>query len=107
MASIGLIGAGLVVGVALIYDPSSTIKYATAAIGTVGVTWIVKKITDNISLDASQIIHFTGWCGAGISMIGIVRNAMMGVGQLQEVANKINSVFAFIATMADKITFWN
>jgi cystathionine beta-lyase family protein involved in aluminum resistance len=93
MGSITVLGGALVIGMALIYDADGTIRLVTVALTVRGITWLVKKITAGISLDASQIIDFANAIGSA-SAIG----AYVG---------KIGATFAKISEFADKIVFWN
>ena len=112
--SIALISGGIVVGMALLYDSSSTVKLVTVVIGIRGVTWLVQKITSSINPEASEIINFTGWSVAGVSIAGIIQNAMGSVAEITAVVtnitNSVNRVGSFLERMAeyaDKIIFWS
>lgn len=92
---------------ALIQDSTGTIRLITATLSVRGVTWITKKITENISLDASQIIDFTGWSIAGVSIVKIISNAMGSVNEVNAFFVKMSVAFGKVASVVDKITFWN
>ena len=85
---------------ACIYDASSTANLLVKALGTRGVTLVAVKSTETINKDASKIIDFAGWSMAGISIIGIIKNAMGSIGT-------VSNVFVSTAEFIDKITFWN
>lgn len=104
---VSLIGIGIVAGMALIYDADSTIKLASTAITVRGMTWVVTKITKGISQDASQIIDFTGWSIAGVSIVKIIGNAMGSVGAIREFVSKVGVAFESVAGVVDKIVFWS
>ena len=105
--SIAAIGGIIILGMAITYDSTGTVKLVVAVISIRGVTWIVKKITQEISLDASQIIDFTGWSIAGISIVKIISNAMGSVDKVKDFFISISNFFAHVAEFADKVTFWN
>jgi len=95
-----IIAIGGVVLLAIIYDANGTVKLVATALSIRGTTWIVKKVTENINVDASKIIDFAGWSLAGISIVKIISNAMGSIGTVRESAVKL-------AEFLDKITFWN
>jgi hypothetical protein len=105
--NISTLGAGIVVGMALIYDASGTIKLVSVAAGTVGATWLVKKVTSNISLNASQLIEFAGWSIAGVSIVKIVGNAMASTEAVGAFVQKIGMAAGKVIEFADRIVFWN
>lgn len=102
---IGFISCGLIIIMALIYDTDGTIKLVGAAVGVRGVTWLVKKITNNINFDASQIIDFAGWSIAGVSIVKIISNAMGSVVIIRNAFNKVGQFFDKVNVLIDKITF--
>ncbi len=105
--SLSLVSAGIIVGMALLYDADGTIKLVTIAIGIRGITWVAQKITASISLDASQMIDFTGWSMAGVSMIGVIKNAMGSTAVIRDFATNIANIVNNVAKFADKVVFWN
>ena len=92
---------------ALIHDSTGTIMLLATTLSVRGVTWITKKITENISLDASQIIDFTGWSIAGVSIVKIISNAIGSVDDVGMALSKVGLAFDKVANLVDKITFWN
>lgn len=78
---------------AFVYDSSGTARLLATTLSIRGVTWITKKVTEELNRDASQIIDFTGWSIAGISIVGILSNAIASVDKVTE--------------LIDRITFWN
>jgi hypothetical protein len=105
--NISTVGIGIVVGMALVYDTGGTLKLVSVAAGTVGATWLIKKVTSNISLNASQLIEFAGWSIAGVSIVKIVGNAMRSMEVIGAFVGKVGATFAKISEFADKIVFWN
>ena len=103
----GLIGLGIVVGMALIHDADGTIQLVTVAVSVRGITWLVKKLTGSINLDAAQIIDFTGWSIAGVSCIGVIKNAMNSVGAIKAQMAQIGTAWGNVVEVIDKIVFWN
>lgn len=92
---------------ALIHDPSGTAILLASATKIGGVTWICKKVTEQINRDASQIIYFAGSSMAGVSAVKIIGNAMGSVSKVGVFFGNIAETFAKIAEIVDKITFWN
>jgi hypothetical protein len=92
---------------ALIHDPSGTAKLVAITTSVRGITWITKKVTEQISLDSSQIIDFTGWSMAGISMVKIIGNAMSSIGKVNMFLVGVSENFTKAAEFIDKLTFWN
>lgn len=95
------------VALAIIHDPSGTANLITIALSVRGVTWITKKVTENINRDASQIIDFAGWSIAGVSMVKIISNAIGSVNDVKAIFISISDGFTKVAEVLDKITFWN
>jgi hypothetical protein len=112
--SITVIGCGIVFGLAYVAYPDGT-KYLLISVITIrGTTWLAKKIVSSINVDYGQIVNFAGWCLAGISIIGIIKNAMDGVEPVMSVFKKIGDGIEGIgiymdkfAEVIEKITFWN
>ena len=119
--SLTLIGGTILIGLSLMEDSKGTITLVTAVIGIRGVTWICKKAIESIDYQSGELINFTGWCIAGVSIVGIIKNAMLGVTEvmdkidkgresIESVSENVNNVvkwFEIMAEYADKITFWN
>ena len=74
-------------------DPSGTVYHVGNALTIRGLAWIATKATKGINKDASEIINFTGWSIAGISVVRIIFNARNSVG--------------YVAKLLDWLTFWN
>jgi hypothetical protein len=110
MGLAALIGGAVVIGLALGVDANGTVNAIELAISVRGVTWLVKKITATISKDNSDIIDFTGWCIAGLSIIIILLNAKAGVHMATDflggIVENIKSVGTWLSNLADKIVFW-
>lgn len=118
MFFITLSGCAIVLVLALDTDPNGTLRMVIAIITVRGVTWVVKKITETINKEASQLIDFTGWSIAGISCVGIIKNALKGVKDILDWLDKINlglkkiedKVEGFdkdIENFMGRIFFWN
>jgi len=112
--SIGVIGCGIVVVLSMVADPRSTIVLITNVVGVRGVTWLGKKIVSSMNTDMGQLINFAGWCIAGVNILKIIENAMVGVKPVvavfEKVGNGIEGIgiyFNRFAEIVDKITFWN
>jgi hypothetical protein len=83
-----------------INDATGTVYLVANAVSIRGITWIVKRVTQDISFDASKIIDFTGWSLAGISIVKIISKALDSVGEVE-------GFFVRLADYVDRITFWN
>lgn len=94
-----IIIAGTVI-LAFINDSTGTVYLLANTVSVRGITWIAKKITENINLDASQMIDFAGWSIAGVSIVKIISKAINSVDEVQ-------GFFISIAEYMDKVTFWN
>ena len=101
-----IIIAGTII-LAIIHDASGTATLLASTLSIRGVTWITKKITEKINLDASQIIDFAGWSIAGVSIVKIISNAMGSIDEVKIFFMKASGVFDKIASIVDKIAFWN
>lgn len=97
--SITVIGGAILVGFALINDPSGAVKLVTAIITVRGITWICTKIT-NINKDASEMINMTGWCLATVPLVGLVKLALKG---LPEIVSAYTNFANSISKAADWI----
>jgi hypothetical protein len=121
---VGLItiaGVSIVVGISFIVDASGTLKLVINIITVRGVTWVIKRVIGSIDKNKSDLLNFTGWSIAGISMVGILKNAKIGIkpiiediGETMDTLGKIkDSVKGFkgsldgFADWLEKITFWN
>lgn len=118
---ITLVGCGIVVGISFIVDGSGTLKLVVSAVSVRGVTWVIKKAIESVDKEKSQLINFTGWCIAGLSMVGILRNCKIGiqpiikdVGDTMKTLTEIKEeVIGFkgsldnFADWLEKLTFWN
>jgi len=104
MHSIVLAG---ITGLALLYDPSGTAGHLATALSVRGLTWVVKKITENIDSGSSQLIDFAGWSIAGVSIVKIISNAMGSMGTVNVFFINVATAATKVAEVIDKITFWN
>lgn len=92
---------------AFIHDPSGTAKLVATTSSISGVTWICKKVTEQINRDASQIIYFTGCSMAGVSAVKIIGNAMGSITKVTNFFGNVSATFVRLGELLDKITFWN
>lgn len=99
-----VLGSAIVVTLALIADSSGTINLIINVITVKGITFVVRKIVDSFSKDSGDYINFTGNCLAGISVVGLIKNAIKGV---KPVSSSLGKVGEFISNVGDWITFWN
>lgn len=113
-----LSGCAIVLILALDTDASGTMHMVVAVITIRGVTWVVKKITETINKETSQLIDFAGWSIAGISCVGIIKNALKGVkdvmsffdnikNRFNKIENTLDNFDKDIEGFFDKIFFWN
>lgn len=101
-----IIIAGTVI-LAFIYDSSGTAKLVATSLSIGGMTWIFKKITEQVNKDASQIISFAGYSMAGVSVVKIIGNAMGSVDTVVGFFVRISGGIERVANFFDKLTFWN
>lgn len=109
-----LLGGTIIVGLAMIHNANGTVKLVVAVITVRGLTWLCQKITGSINKDASDMINFAGWSLAGISIVGIINYARLGVKPVTDVIGMgskfVDSVGLFcdkIGRFVDGVTFWN
>jgi len=104
MGSITLIGGSIIVLMSAMTDVNGTVKLVVAIITIRGITWLCEKITQSINLDCSQIINMAGWSIAGISIVGIIKNAIHSpiIGSISKANDSMISLFNNI----DKFTAW-
>jgi hypothetical protein len=96
-------GGVIIVTLGLISDASGTVKLVTAIITVKGLTFVVKKITDSFGKDKGDIINFVGNCIAGVSMVGLIKNAVNGVKPVVEVLGKVGSFVNGIGMGLDRL----
>ncbi len=104
---VSIVGVGIVVCMALIYDANGTVSLVVAVIGVRGITWLVQKITGGINQDASQIIDFAGWSIAGVNITRIIGNAMGSVVAIKSFVADVGAAAGKISEFVDKIVFWS
>ena len=111
--NIAIIGGAIVIGLSLIQDGSGTVYLVGAIITIRGITWLCKKVTHTINEESSQIVNFTGWCLAGLPIVGILANAKKGLEPVMalgvsvgEVFDKVGSIIEKADQFADKMLFW-
>ncbi len=92
---------------ALAYDAQGTATLLVSTLSAGGITWITKKITERIDMDASLIISFAGWSIAGVSMVKIISNALGSLGKVQLFFTNVSLALDKVVMLVDKITFWN
>jgi hypothetical protein len=101
-----LIGGGILLGTALLGDPTSTVKAITGIIAVRGVTFVCKKIA-NMNTDYEQIIDFTGWGLAGIGIVTLIKNSLKGISPVIHTVQGAVDFFSQIGAWLDKIPFIN
>jgi hypothetical protein len=111
---ITLAGGAIIIGISFIVDADGTLKLVVNAITIRGVTWIIKKVIGSMDRDKADLINMTGWSIAGVSIIGILKNAIKGVkpiiqdiGETMETLRGIKDSVEGFAEWIDKLTFWN
>lgn len=88
------------------YDAPGTAKLLARAMSIGGVTWITEKTIRNVDHDTSQIIRFAGWSMAGVSMVGIVSNAVGNINNIKMFFMRTSMAVDKFADLIDKIMFW-
>jgi hypothetical protein len=71
-----LIGVAIVVGMSFVKDGNGTVKLVIAIITIRGVAYIINRVVGKLDLDKAQLLDFIAWCGAGVAMVGILKNAI-------------------------------
>lgn len=99
-----IIGSVVIVALALIADTAGTIHLITVVITVKGFTFIVKKIVDSFNREHGDIINFTGNCLAGISAVGLIKNAIKGVEPVTNVLGKIGGFINGLGVTLDRIS---
>lgn len=78
MGMVAIVVGGTIIVLSLLVDPSGTITHVTIALTIKGAGWLCKKIVEGMNKDSAQIIDFTSWSLAGISIVQILKNAKAG-----------------------------
>jgi hypothetical protein len=99
-----VLGSVIIVTLALIADPSGTVRLVVAVITVKGITFVVKKIVDSFSRDSGDYINFAGNCLAGVSCVGLIKNAIVGVKPVTEVLGKVGSFVKGISGSLDRLS---
>lgn len=114
MGSYVILGSVVIIILGMIADANGTVKLVTVIITVKGISFIVRKIADSFNKDNGDIINFVGNCMAGVSCIGLIRNASKGVEPISRVLGKIGVFVNELGVMLDrlevfidKITFWS
>jgi hypothetical protein len=98
-----LIGSVVIVTLAMIADASGTIHIITAVITIKGITFIVKKILNNLHVGNGEMINFYGNCLAGVSAVGLIKNAIKGVEPVSKVLGKVGVFVNGLGVTMDRI----
>lgn len=98
-----VLGSVVIVTLALIADTAGTIHLITMVITVKGITFVVKKIVDSFSRDSGDYINFAGNCLAGISAIGLIKNAIKGVKPVSDVLGRVGSFVNGIGVSLDRL----
>lgn len=109
-----VLGSMIIVTLALITDAGGTVHLITMIITVKGISFIVKKIVDSFNRDSGQMVNFVGNCVAGISAIGLIKNAIKGVKPVSDVLGKVGEFVMSLGSTVDGlkefingISFWN
>jgi len=104
MGNYVVIGSVVIVTLALIADASGTVSLITAVITVKGITFVVRKIVDSFSKDSGDYVGFAGNCIAGISAIGLIKNAIKGVRPVTSVLGKVGSFVNGLGVTMDRFS---
>jgi hypothetical protein len=112
MLTYTIVGGVIVVIMSMMTDSGGTIKMIVAIITIRGITWLAHRIVQGVNKDAGDIINLTGWSFAGVSAIGILKNAIHSplIASLRKSTDTINGIiggFDKFATWIEKLTFWS
>jgi hypothetical protein len=99
-----ILGSVIIVTLGMIADANGTVKLVTAIITVKGFTFIVKKVTDSFGKDKGDIINFVGNCIAGISAIGLIKNAIEGVKPVSSVLGKVGVFINGVGGTLDRLS---
>jgi uncharacterized protein YoxC len=96
MLQVTIICGVIIITLALLADSSATVTCVTTIITIRGISWVMKKITQNVNKDCSEIIDFTGWTIAGISIVRLLKLSLRGlqpvIDTCQDIGNSIQSI---------------
>jgi hypothetical protein len=103
MGSYVVLGSVVIVTFALIADASGTVSLITVIITVKGITFVVRKIVDSFNRENGDYINFVGNCLAGISAIGLIKNAIKGVEPVTSVLGKVGVFINGLGGTLDRI----
>jgi hypothetical protein len=98
-----VLGSVVIITLALIADASGTVSLIIAVVSVKGITFVVKKIVDSFNRENGDMINFVGNCLAGISAIGLIKNAIRGVKPVSDVLGKIGGFVNGLGNTMDRI----
>jgi hypothetical protein len=104
MGSYMILGSAVIVTLALISDFNGTVSLVTMVITVKGITFVVRKIVDSFNREHGEIINFVGNCLAGISCVGLIKNAMEGVKPVTSVLGKVGSFVNGIGGTLERVS---
>lgn len=114
LKGLSVFGATVVVGMAFLGDPHSTGTYLVTIITIRGVSFLLRKITWNLSNDMADILDFTTWCLCAVPIVSIIKNSQVGIQPLINFFGNVDNFFTNagdkfnqFAQFVDKLTFWN
>jgi hypothetical protein len=99
-----VLGSVVIVTLALISDFNGTVSLVTMVITVKGITFVVRKIVDSFNREHGEIINFVGNCIAGISAIGLIKNAIEGVKPVTSVLGKVGVFINGLGSTLDRMS---
>jgi hypothetical protein len=99
-----ILGSVVIVTLALISDFNGTVSLVTMIITVKGITFVVRKIVDSFNREHGEIINFVGNCIAGISAIGLIKNAIEGIKPVTSVLGKVGVFINGLGNTMDKVS---
>lgn len=99
-----VLGSVVIVTLAMIANVAGTIHLITMVITVKGITFIVRNIVNSFDKEKGDIVNFYGNCIAGISAIGLVKNALKGVELVISVLGKVGVFINQLGGTMDRVS---
>lgn len=103
--NVPVVGGCVVIGLALLNDPGSTVKLITSIITVRGGAWLCTKVT-TINKDASEMINFAGWSLAGVSIVKLLKLSVKGLPEIVAKWTEIENNFRSVGEWIENLIPW-